>query len=421
MERCAGERGKGFFWSVDPEHEHLFEDLEGKGSTAHSRDVTKHRSKGGKGTSTLEPPLKRSVKGETKSPLPPPLTSTPLPAFTSSTPPSNRSQATIKPDPSTPTVTDVNTVKHVSVEVKLEPGPPDVFPAAPSLNSSSLHSTTATHPLPSLSRQTTPAAPSPSLPELSEDVIVPIVIGPPSPTTSTAAADVSQPKSSIPDLSSRAIVLKDNTIILSPTIFSCLTPEQLKELEALGARKAIEILRSYIVRFLKEKIKTEGAKGKGKKRSKGNKLKGGGDKPAGGQSTEATSGQSNSKDGSQPSQPKNKKVPASSGPFTTAPLPQRKTVSPPDNSATAPKSTVAPSLAPPYIPHMAYMSMPPQHFISGSSSTMTTIAAAVRQRQSSPPPMARLEEPMEQISITDDDEPAAKKPRLDAMETIEVV
>jgi hypothetical protein len=35
--------------------------------------------------------------------------------------------------------------------------------------------------------------------------------------------------------------------------------------------------------------------------------------------------------------------------------------------------------------------------------------------------MGRLEEPMEHISITDEDEPAAKKPRLDTMETIEVV
>jgi forkhead box protein K len=53
-------------------------------------------------------------------------------------------------------------------------------------------------------------------------------------------------------------VLHENQLILNPTIFSHLTPEQLRELEALGAQKALEILQGHIVRFLKERIKTEG-------------------------------------------------------------------------------------------------------------------------------------------------------------------
>jgi forkhead box protein K len=60
-------------------------------------------------------------------------------------------------------------------------------------------------------------------------------------------------------------VLHENQLILNPTIFSHLTPEQLRELEALGAQKALEILQGHIVRFLKERIKTEGrARGRGR-------------------------------------------------------------------------------------------------------------------------------------------------------------
>jgi forkhead box protein K len=66
-------------------------------------------------------------------------------------------------------------------------------------------------------------------------------------------------------------VLHENQLILNPTIFSHLKPEQLRELEALGAQKALEILQGHIVRFLKERIKTEGrARGRGRvKRARG--------------------------------------------------------------------------------------------------------------------------------------------------------
>ncbi len=66
-------------------------------------------------------------------------------------------------------------------------------------------------------------------------------------------------------------MLHENQLILNPTIFSHLTPEQLRELEALGAQKALEILQGHIVRFLKERIKTEGrARGRGRvKRARG--------------------------------------------------------------------------------------------------------------------------------------------------------
>jgi len=59
-------------------------------------------------------------------------------------------------------------------------------------------------------------------------------------------------------------VLHENTLILNPTIFGHLTSEQLKGLETLGAQKALEILQGYIVRFLKEKIRTESGKTRGR-------------------------------------------------------------------------------------------------------------------------------------------------------------
>ena len=415
MERCAGERGKGFFWSVDPEYEHTFEDQEGRGN----KDGVKNKNKGGKGTSLLEPPLKRSVKGESKTPLPPPLTSTPLPAFTSS-PLVPRHQAVQKVEETISTTTAVPSAAPEAVRVKQEPVTQDPILRVLPLSTSGLHSTTVVQP--QSTSQLTPASPVVSPPELSEDVIVPIVIGPPSPTTSTP--DGAQSKSSIPDLSSRAIVLKDNTIILSPTIFSSLTQEQLKELEALGARKAIEILRSYIVRFLKEKIRTEGAKGKGKKRSKKDKAKKDGD-------NKLSSGQTSDVATNPPviaevtsSQTKNKNTPSVSGPFTTAPLPQRKPIERLVNPTSTPQPpTPAQVEQPPSTTHA-----PVSSTTNGLRTLMDSLSAPIHHMEISPPPMARLEGPMEQISITDDDdEPAAKKPRLDivenmeTMETIEVV
>jgi len=56
---------------------------------------------------------------------------------------------------------------------------------------------------------------------------------------------------------------------LNPTIFGHLTTEQLKGLETLGAQKALEILQGYIVRFLKERIKTESGRGRGKGGARG--------------------------------------------------------------------------------------------------------------------------------------------------------
>lgn len=69
-------------------------------------------------------------------------------------------------------------------------------------------------------------------------------------------------------------MLHQNTLILNPTIFAHLTPQQLRDLEALGAQKALEILQGYIVRFYKEKLRAEGGRGRG--RGRGRRPRGGG-------------------------------------------------------------------------------------------------------------------------------------------------
>jgi hypothetical protein len=83
--------------------------------------------------------------------------------------------------------------------------------------------------------------------------------------------DAQGTNSAMPHLPTPPIVLHENQLILNPNIFSHLTPAQLRELEALGAQKALEILQGHIVRFLKERIKTEGrARGRGRgKRARG--------------------------------------------------------------------------------------------------------------------------------------------------------
>ena len=57
------------------------------------------------------------------------------------------------------------------------------------------------------------------------------------------------------------LVVDEGTIILNPSIFSHLTPEQLKHLQSLGAQQTLQILQAYIVQHLREKIRQQGANG----------------------------------------------------------------------------------------------------------------------------------------------------------------
>jgi forkhead box protein K len=238
----------------------MFEEQEARAATSAASGGKDSKTGGRKGktTAALEPPLKRSVRGEPKGPLPPPLTSTPLVFKREAAPqlmPGSASGPSIKDEPSYQSLSN-GTVNSTSTQ-----------PGSIMSTLTSLQGVSATEPS---SSDTTKAS---SIPPIPASVILPIIVGPvpashPSAATPSAAQNAN---SNTPHLSTPPIVLHENQLILNPTIFSHLTPEQLRELEALGAQKALEILQGHIVRFLKERIKTEGrARGRGRvKRARG--------------------------------------------------------------------------------------------------------------------------------------------------------
>ncbi|KAI0751477.1 hypothetical protein C8Q80DRAFT_1099127 [Daedaleopsis nitida] len=316
LARGKDEKGKGALWGIDEAHEHMFEELDARKGTVIGGPVGKDGKHGGKKGKVvpLDPPLKRSVKGDLKgTPLPPPLTSTPL-AFKTSNP--------VLPPPSA--VTPVSATPSSSPQVKTEPPsimevpPPPQTQASPvpagspfSGPATSTH-TTASPPQaspPPPSSGTSSVAPLAAIPA---SVRIPIVVGPV--PTSHASGGTSLPP--------KPIVLHENTLILNPEIFSHLTPQHLQDLEALGAQKALEILQAYIVRYYKEKLKAEGARGRGRGRPRRGRgaMPGRGPTPAGASARVETS---------------------STGPFTNTSM-----LSPVSMSAGAPHETMSSSEIP---------------------------------------------------------------------------
>ncbi|KZT51376.1 hypothetical protein CALCODRAFT_460577 [Calocera cornea HHB12733] len=115
---------------------------------------------------------------------------------------------------------------------------------------------------------------------LPSNVSLPIVIAP-LPTTT-------DPSSANPILDAPPIVLDAGRLVLNPTIFAHLTPEQLSELQQLGAQQALKILQAYIVEYLKEQMRGQKAtpgkpKGKKKKGKKEGKVDSVGPEPAAGE------------------------------------------------------------------------------------------------------------------------------------------
>ncbi|KAI0080708.1 hypothetical protein K474DRAFT_1589165 [Panus rudis PR-1116 ss-1] len=257
LERGPDERGKGALWTVDPEHEHMFEEQEAKRQLAAAGGLSgtkegKSTGKKGKNAPPLDSPFKRT-------PLPPPLTSAPL------VPKSSLNTVHAAPatqPPNTATIVKSEPPAH-SV-----PAPPPVTSSTPATSGFTTQASTPVPPGPPTSGSITPAsapapqpaqsAPQSAFPSIPASVRLPIVIGP-AQSAGSSSADPSQ---------SKPIVLQDNKLILSPEIFSHLTPKHLQDLEALGAQKALEILQSYIVRFYKEKLKAEGARGRGRGKPK---------------------------------------------------------------------------------------------------------------------------------------------------------
>ncbi|KAI0091850.1 hypothetical protein BDY19DRAFT_983448 [Irpex rosettiformis] len=265
LDRGPDEKGKGALWSIDPQHEHLFEEQD-----ARKQAEGKLFGKKAKDAALLGPPLRRSVKGEPKgAPLPPPLTSTPLVKREFHT-----------SNVSAPPLSTTIPIKlaHIPVPVAHPPrshhtlslpSSTSIFRANP-INSSGQPGPSQTHTSnpPQALTSTLSQAPS-SIPPIPPSVRLPIIVGPAPSSSSDATSNPADVK---------PIVLHQNTLILNPVIFSHLTPEQVRDLEALGAQKALEILQGYIVRFYKEKLRAEGGRGRGRARVK--KLRGGAPNPS---------------------------------------------------------------------------------------------------------------------------------------------
>ncbi|TCD71369.1 Pre-rRNA-processing protein fhl1 [Steccherinum ochraceum] len=298
-ERGPDEKGKGALWTLDPQYEASFEEAERKQALAAMGGAavkeSKALSKKGKGP-PLDPPFKRSIKGDNKgTPLPPPLTSVPLVP-----------KSAVKTIPA---------ASFPAPVIKTEPAPFDAIAQRSGPSTSTTEP--STHPATPESAGPSSVSPAPAaasaFPAIPASVRLPIVIGlVPNAGSSSSADTASTPP--------KPISLHENTLYLNPEIFSHLTPKHLQDLEVLGAQKALEILQSYIVRYYKEKLKAEGSRGRGRGRPKrGRGVAGISRGGAPGASREGSS----------------------SDLFTTAPLPTR-TSQPPPQQAPPPQALVAP-------------------------------------------------------------------------------
>jgi forkhead box protein K len=284
LERCGGDRGKGFFWSVEEALEHTFIEQEAKMNQAASQS-SQNGTKGGKkkgGAPLTDPPLKRSVKGDKgQTPLPPPLTSVPLvmksalnnthtnptSSYPIQTPIKSSALISSAATPSNPPQwgqyshqAQVNTQQQSSTSSSV---------TSPSVVSPPLANTTPT-PAPggtAAAAQAAVAQFSASIAFLDSNARVPIVIGlPPNVQAAASPPLTKDPSTSSLSFTTPPMSLHNHTIHLDPSVFGHLTPEQLAGLEALGMQKSLELLRSYMARFLKEKM---GKKKKSKKKDKG--------------------------------------------------------------------------------------------------------------------------------------------------------
>ena len=310
MERSTGEHGKGFFWSVDPQYEHTFEEQEAR-AAAQAQSSSSAVPAGGKDGTTkgsrkkdkgapLDPPLKRSVKSGS-GPLPPPLTSTPLAPLRSAPLPGQLSGG-LATTVLNGMVTGSVVVEAPAQETKSEPTAgllSTLGSVALSGSSSRTPTNISTSRVDTLFHDVPSSDSPPPFATLPPSVCLPIVVGPVPP---------SHPSSSTSD--PPPIVLHNNTLVLSPVIFSSLAPEQLKALEEMGAQKALEVLQAHIVRYLKEQM---GKKKRKKAVSNGIAEKGG-----------TKAGKSN--------------LSELSSPFTTTPLPSRSAQSTPISHVSHPSS-----------------------------------------------------------------------------------
>jgi forkhead box protein K len=238
MERSQGERGKGYYWSIDENFEHIVLEQDAKLEQ------------------TLSAANREKAK-KNKGPLPPPLTSQPL-ASKTVTNPNGSLTSTFRALPVAAAVVKVEHPNQPYTNHNLgSVGPGVPYPQVLTNTLPVTHSQQTLQQFSPASSSSAHPVTGGKAPGIPATVRIPIIVGPvPDSYVPSSTSELSA--STSPHLPTPPIVLHENTLILNPTIFGHLTNEQLKGLETLGAQKALEILQGYIVRFLKERIRTEG-------------------------------------------------------------------------------------------------------------------------------------------------------------------
>ena len=304
LERCGGDRGKGFFWTLDEKHSQSLEEQEAKmlqATAIGSQNGKDGNARGRKKDKVLlEPALKRSVKGDIKgSPLPPPLTSSPLTfktasaASATSVPNSSPDvdNGTIMPGPSRvfayPSHPHLSNVWTVPSENTSSSGTQNPYAALtqnwtvhsmPTMNAgpspASVNTTPFSPPLVTVS--STPSSgpslqlvhgqppqlgPTPGIP----DVIIPIILG--SIPATHPEYSPTHPNNSVKE---GYMVVHDKKLILDPGVFAGLAKEKLEELERMGTRAALPVLTEHMIKVLKRRRAKE--RGKGRKRGMGKRV-----------------------------------------------------------------------------------------------------------------------------------------------------
>ncbi|TFK27011.1 hypothetical protein FA15DRAFT_666745 [Coprinopsis marcescibilis] len=413
MERCGGDRGKGFFWSVDEKYAQQIEKQEIKAQQAAQaaavggKEGTKSRKKDK--NAPLEPALKRSIKGEPKgTPLPPPLTSTPLAFKTVTSAQTQSAQASgsgLNPGSSatagvftypTPSAIPSGSQTTAAASTSTAHNPyaaltqwnlhPLVNPTGPQATHPVVTSPTAllspkTAPVASTSGTASSQAPAQIQPAASTaqsvsgpptgsnivpDVHIPIILGP-IPATHPDYAP-GHPNNSVKE---GYMVLHERKLILDPDVFSGLTKENLAEIEKMGARGALVVLTGHMVKALKERRAKERNKDKANRRPKGSK----------------------------------KEKRPMTAPFTNAPLERRSNVSSTTPGVAASTSAPAPAFAAVSAP----LANAPQHPAMGSLPPPPPLLPQPVASEVSQDPGS----PIINIEDSDDEGPATKRRKLD--------
>lgn len=229
MERCGGERGKGFFWSLDEDQPQALEELELKSTNVDASNSNPSKDgksrKKDKGAPLSEPPLKRSIKGDTKGPLPPPLTTAPLQ-------PKNAPIGPLAP-------TSSFSVAPAAFTYNAQPS---AIPPGSDMKASAPVANTAPVPLKI-------EAPVPSIPA---EICIPILRGPvpEGHPQYTPGAPNNAPKDGY-------IILYEKKLILDPIVFAEITDERMHEIEKMGAKVAIQALTTHLTKVMKERRSRE--------------------------------------------------------------------------------------------------------------------------------------------------------------------